>query len=163
MGMKGVEIRPWRAADRDRIRELMREHLEEVDGGAGDFIPDEHNVNAMTDLGLTWAEAGEPSLVACRNSVPVGFVLAGPIVSPLHLRDRLLHYIANHVCRKERGNRISNLLNEKLAAEAEAAGYDRIETVAFDQRGWHCLQEAGFEIRGYLVKKRLKQQTKRAA
>jgi len=161
--MKGIEIRPWRVGDRDRIRELMREHLDEVDGGAGDFIPDDHNVNAMTDLGLTWAEAGEPSLVACKNGVPVGFVLAGPIVSPLHLRDRLLHYLASHVCRKERGHRLSNLLNERLSAMAEAAGYDRIETVVFDQRAWRSLQAADFEIRGYLVRKRLKQQRKRAA
>lgn len=159
--VQGLEIRLWRPEDRLRIKELVWAYLEEQPHG--DFLADEHNAEAMTDLGLAWAAAGEPSLVASLNGELVAFTLWGPITSPLHLRHRVLHGIGTYVAPKHRRNRLAVSLRQEATEMARARGYERIDGTAFDQRGWQSAKAAGFDVVGYILRKQLVHSEERAA
>jgi GNAT superfamily N-acetyltransferase len=124
--MGAIAITPWEATDRAVLEPLVRDYL----ATDGDFLPDDHNVGAFTDLGMQWAEAGEPCLVAREDGEIVGFTLWGPVRSPLHLKAKICHGLIHYVLPSHRRRRVATELAARAYAMARTKGYQRVDAIA---------------------------------
>lgn len=148
----GGTIRGWLAGDRPIVRPLIQAYLMHAWGLGGDLIVDDHNVDAVTDLGFSWSGLGEPTLLMTD---PVGKIMGctvwGPVASPLHYRDRVCHAIATFVQPAYRKKRVATELYRTAAEVARGRGYQRIDSVALDTPGQKALEAVGFLPIGGLI------------
>lgn len=149
-------IRPWMPVDWQSLRPLMRAFLTEHYALGGDFPATRHNIEAFVRKGVKAAHAGDPALLAYEAGTLVGFCLwTGVVTGGLDVRERICAGIGTYVVPERRRQGWSKRIRERALEVAQAAGYDRVDGVALEKRGYDAGVAAGFAAAGVLVRKQL--------
>lgn len=146
-----VTIRPWTADDRAVLLPMLMDLLANNVEAGGELLPTERNAHVLVDLGLKWAAAGEPTLVACDVSgAVVAFTLWGSLGNPMGLdtRDNLCTGIGTYVVPGWRRRYVSCKLRREAFEVARRKRYDRVLGVAYHEAGLQSMLRIGAKAIG---------------
>ncbi len=153
-------FRFWTEADADALRPLIFDYLFSTRAIGGDLLLTDNNVELLLALGLGWAAAGEPTLVAVRDGELVGFTLWGSWPNPLGFDFRngpLCAAMGTYVAPEARRQGVGWALRQAAFRVALERGYARVQGVTYDEPGWHSAHAAGFEVVARQVEHALKE------
>ncbi|TAK94601.1 hypothetical protein EPO05_06160 [Patescibacteria group bacterium] len=130
---------------------MLQYCLQETAAQGAELLPTDRNVTVLWALGLTWSQAGEPTLVAC-NGRPIAFTLWGEMKAPLLLdvRHRVCSGIATYVEPAHRHAGVSRMLRQAALAMVTARGMV-VRGVAYSNAGLQSVLTLGFQPVGVMV------------
>jgi GNAT superfamily N-acetyltransferase len=151
-------IRLWTPPDWRPLRPLMTDFLTEHCAAGGDFLPTRNNVEFFLRKGVRAAAKGDPTFVAYDGGKPIGFCLwTGTQDAGLDLRERVLQGFGTFVIRERRKQGWSKRIREAANEQAKKKGYERIDGVALDRRGFKAAQASGAVSAGVYVRHSVKE------
>lgn len=122
-----MTIRPWARGDMPALRPMLHDFLEANVAAGGDLEACAPNVEALLELGLRLADAGEPVLVAVADDGGLaGFVMWGELPTPLRLRWRTATAFGSFTWPAYRHQGVAAALRTAAHAICVARGVERV-------------------------------------
>lgn len=121
-----MEIAPWKAIDAPWIKWAIGEFLRANLDRGGDLLASPRNVDALLQLGLAGASAGDPCLVAVVGGELVGYVLWVGVSPILDTRWRTINALGSYTAPGSRSNGVAARLRAEAWDMTRALGYERV-------------------------------------
>lgn len=151
-----IALHPWCMTDADALRPMILACLTETYEAGADFVPDQHNVELLLKIGMQWAAAGEPTLIAFEDAVqPVGYCLWGGSDVVFHTRHRICAGLGTFVIPSHRRQHVAVILRTAAAEIARERGYQVVDGEVYSEAGLRSSIAAGFVVSGQHVSLRL--------
>lgn len=122
-------IRPWQPNDVIELSSLIQAFLQDGERHGSDLLCTQRNVGTLWRLGLEFALAGDPSLVAIDSSGSIiGYIEWGRPVgaNSFDCRRNLVHAFGAYVVPEERHGGVNIALRDRGCEIAKAKGYDAV-------------------------------------
>lgn len=122
-----MKIRFVQRSDERQVKRLILRYLKDTFAQGGDFPPTLENAQAFFDRAVEGAECGDPCLVADKDGVIAGFVMALGVLFPgMTTRDNTIRSWGTYVLPECRGERIAIKLFMVMGRVAKNKGYTRV-------------------------------------
>lgn len=144
-----VLIAAWLPIDADELRPLIEAFLTEKTGRTEDLLPSEYNRERLLELGMTWANAGFPTLHAIVDGRIVGWLIWGPQVQMFESQHpNTILALASYTVPEYRHYQIQNCLKLRAIEMARALEATRImgPMAPANQRGIAEMEKFGATV-----------------
>jgi len=154
-----MKIRPWEPEDEHALWPMVRDCLQVNFEAGADLQPTAANTGKLVTLGLSWAQRGEPTLVALLDGKVVAFTLWGSFENNLGLqmRDNFCVGLGTYVLPEQRHRGVASDLRTWAMRVALERGYARILGTAYHDAGLASVLALGFRAVGTQVEKQLQE------
>lgn len=123
---------------------MILDMLKSTSDAGARFLPTDRNVRVLLQLGMTYSQNGEPTLVALDNGVIVGFTIWGSGEPPFDLSEDICQGFGTYVVPNLRRKRVASALRLYAMDVARNKGYSVIEGTAYDAQGEQSALAVGF-------------------
>jgi len=123
--MAQYKIRPWAPGDEAELRGMIGAFLKAGLARGGDLLPTERTIEYLLKLGMDFAAAGQPTLVAVNDHL-LGYIQWGWTELPVDQICRTCQTLGSYVLPEERHNGVARALRFRGLDICREQGIERI-------------------------------------